>query len=616
MGHKIKCPWGDHEVELSEYSKHLETCPDALKKAPTTLKELFKGSVLDGYLEAARVKALTEFVGKKQLKFTERVLGPDAAANLRNKKVVQTIRSDKEIEGLAERDVVEVTLDDKVIGEVVITSIDKVRLSELAQDDAERGGFSTLSDLQAAALRAGYRFKPLSEYVANRVLFTWRKEPLPIVEHKLEWGKSPRGLTALWSQITIDGKLKLRGHREFHPATRGELEKEVKEYIQSQIEEANPPTPFIVELPTPIKKILETIPADLIRSIWPPTAFETTAVAALEKLEKPIQEIRTTLENRVIHLLDLEGYALYLFGSFARTLASKDGFQPDSDIDVLVVPSLGKPTLTSDEQRKLETKLGSFILGHRIHVFSHPSTLEWKEAILLKKFGRPPELTQKKIFWHETEYFAYGSVARPLEWLTIRDSIKSVPYTALIRLSRGIDYAGDEDYFNVLLSPSALTSEEVKGLELTPLEKPPRPFPSRYGVREPKPLEKWYVLHAPHLAPPIYRFNYQFRGSWDLLDFTSLEELNKFVSVGQAEIYLHALRQKDLASWKPLFIPPLTLKAGEKKETEAGIWTLEQPIFEPDKGKWIWRVSVWDKKAYVSSEIERDEEEWKRMWAT
>jgi len=73
----------------------------------------------------------------------------------------------------------------------------------------------------------------------------------------------------------------------------------------------------------------------------------------------------------------------------------------------------------------------------------------------------------------QAEYFAYGSDARPLDWLTIRDTITSVPYTALTRLSRGADYSSQEPYFNILLSPKPLTEQEIRALELIPLERLP-----------------------------------------------------------------------------------------------------------------------------------------------
>lgn len=107
------------------------------------------------------------------LSFSRRVLGDYAARRLAHKAVTQTIRSDAELLGLVPTDEVDVLLDGMPIGRVRIMSIEKIRLSELDKDDAERGGFAVLDDLKKALMRAGFRFKPLSEYVANRVVFSW-----------------------------------------------------------------------------------------------------------------------------------------------------------------------------------------------------------------------------------------------------------------------------------------------------------------------------------------------------------------------------------------------------------------------------------------------------------
>jgi len=64
----MKCPQGcGWEGTPEEYLKHFETClgyassnPVEVKKP--TLEELFKGKVLDGYLEASRVRTLNQFM--------------------------------------------------------------------------------------------------------------------------------------------------------------------------------------------------------------------------------------------------------------------------------------------------------------------------------------------------------------------------------------------------------------------------------------------------------------------------------------------------------------------------------------------------------------------------
>lgn len=84
--------------------------------------------------------------------------------------------------------------------------------------------------------------------------------------------------------------------------------------------------------------------------------------------------------------LDLEGYRAYLYGSLARSLWARDTFRPDSDIDVLLIPSLGKPVITYDKRKEIEKRLGEEIDEHKIHVFSQPSALEYKDRILLKEW--------------------------------------------------------------------------------------------------------------------------------------------------------------------------------------------------------------------------------------
>jgi len=273
----VRCPWCGEEVETGKYTEHLEKCPEAQKKAPTTLKDLMKGRVLNGFLEAAKVRPLTEFVEKK-LSFTERVLGLDAAVQLRNKKLVQTIRSDKEIEGLAERDLVTITLDDREIAKAVITSIDKVRLSELAKDDAERGGFPTLPHLEDALKRAGFRFKPLSEYIENRVLFTWEKR-----EETVNW------------VVTQRSKQTKEHVKSMGVETEEEAFKIAQQWHLDLIRSGKDRWyEVVVRKPTGEEEVYGAV---VMRPVWPPTAFETTAVPALEKFEEKPETI--TIEQQL-----------------------------------------------------------------------------------------------------------------------------------------------------------------------------------------------------------------------------------------------------------------------------------------------------------------------------
>lgn len=104
--------------------------------------------------------------------------------------------------------------------------------------------------------------------------------------------------------------------------------------------------------------------------------------------------IKRQLEERLLELNFKERFRVYLYGSLARTLRRMKPyrlvstlFREDSDIDVLIVPPIGGYTLSGSKCREVEKRLGGFVNQHKIHVFSHPSALDWKERILLKEFN-------------------------------------------------------------------------------------------------------------------------------------------------------------------------------------------------------------------------------------
>ncbi|GAI98634.1 unnamed protein product [marine sediment metagenome] len=119
----------------------------------------------------------------EQIRFTTRVLGPAAAYRLEKRQVTQTLRSDSNpitesiISGrVSTDDRLEVFLDRILVGKVEFVSIDAVIWEALGVDDAHRGGFDTLADLEQALKRAGYRFKPLNQYQLYRIQFSWLEE--------------------------------------------------------------------------------------------------------------------------------------------------------------------------------------------------------------------------------------------------------------------------------------------------------------------------------------------------------------------------------------------------------------------------------------------------------
>ncbi|MBA7588253.1 hypothetical protein ES708_30307 [subsurface metagenome] len=116
----------------------------------------------------------------ERLHFTTRVLGPAAAYRLEQRQVTQTLRSESDsiinaiLNGrVSTGDRLEVLLDSILVGHAELVSMDVVTWEALDIDDAHRGGFDTLPDLEQALERAGYRFKPMDDYHFYRIQFTW-----------------------------------------------------------------------------------------------------------------------------------------------------------------------------------------------------------------------------------------------------------------------------------------------------------------------------------------------------------------------------------------------------------------------------------------------------------
>ncbi|MBA7635935.1 hypothetical protein ES703_43546 [subsurface metagenome] len=116
----------------------------------------------------------------EEIHFTTLVLGPAAGYRLEKRQVTQTLRSESDIVTnailngrVSAGDQLEVALDGTLVGRVEIISMELVTWDELEIDDARRGGFDNLADLEQALKRAGYRFKPLNQYELYRIQFTW-----------------------------------------------------------------------------------------------------------------------------------------------------------------------------------------------------------------------------------------------------------------------------------------------------------------------------------------------------------------------------------------------------------------------------------------------------------
>ncbi|GAJ03900.1 unnamed protein product, partial [marine sediment metagenome] len=109
-----------------------------------------------------------------------RVLGPAAAFRLEQRQATQTLRSDSDsvtnaviLGRVSAGDRMEVFLDRILVGKVKLVSMDAVTWEALTLDDARRGGFDTLADLEQGLQRAGFRFMPLNQYELYRIQFSW-----------------------------------------------------------------------------------------------------------------------------------------------------------------------------------------------------------------------------------------------------------------------------------------------------------------------------------------------------------------------------------------------------------------------------------------------------------
>jgi hypothetical protein len=112
--------------------------------------------------------------------FTKRVLGLEPTRNLEEHRVTQTLRGEMSdfigaiIAGhLATGDELHIILDGKNLGPVNLIGCWRITAAGLMEEDAQRGGFNTLKELKSALKRAGYRFKPITDYAFYKVQFSW-----------------------------------------------------------------------------------------------------------------------------------------------------------------------------------------------------------------------------------------------------------------------------------------------------------------------------------------------------------------------------------------------------------------------------------------------------------
>lgn len=120
---------------------------------------------------------------QEQIHFTTRVLGPAAAYGLEQHQVTQTLRAGSNsitnailLGRVGPGDQLEVVLDGIFVGNAKLVSMDVVNWEYFNLNDANRGGFDNLEELEKALRRGGFRFKPLNLYKLFRIQFSWLEE--------------------------------------------------------------------------------------------------------------------------------------------------------------------------------------------------------------------------------------------------------------------------------------------------------------------------------------------------------------------------------------------------------------------------------------------------------
>ena len=116
----------------------------------------------------------------ERITFTKKVLGPMAGYRLMKKQVVQTFRSKHEVitqaalQGFVKsNDTVEIFFDGIFIGYAAYLLTTPTHWDALNENDAKKGGFDTMEDLEQALQRAGFRFRPMNDYQLYRTEFKW-----------------------------------------------------------------------------------------------------------------------------------------------------------------------------------------------------------------------------------------------------------------------------------------------------------------------------------------------------------------------------------------------------------------------------------------------------------
>lgn len=256
------------------------------------------------------------------------------------------------------------------------------------------------------------------------------------------------------------------------------------------------------------------------------------------------------------------------------------------------------PAKTYDEHLTILEKVADDIIEHRKNV-----------EVAFRRMGQP------------TPECSVGDVVRT----SFDESVEIVGKESgdKFRLEGFVYTVKKPDGSQKLVHQSAVLEKKPK-VVMRPVWPPPQAFGTtaekaleKFSAPVKYVIEKFYVIHAPHLKPKEWVLQYQIQGSWDTLSFESLDAVSELMRQGQATLYVHVTRGREVVGWTPIEIPMYKLKIDTKwVQFEQIDWHLEQPIFVSTglgydtRPQWTWRIRGYDReKREAKNPIDAKEED-------
>jgi hypothetical protein len=132
----------------------------------------------------------------------------------------------------------------------------------------------------------------------------------PSEDIKAYWGKSPRGLTAFWVEVYVNGVRRIRGYAEVRQGTPESLAKHLQEKLRSDVEEAGLPVTALLTKRTRLgEELLLNAPEDVL----PKVRWKYSGTYLWTETEK-LAEAKKYFEDKGIHTMTrTEGNEVHLY---------------------------------------------------------------------------------------------------------------------------------------------------------------------------------------------------------------------------------------------------------------------------------------------------------------